>query len=271
VTTSSITVSVVKNRNPVISELSAEAMMVLPCARTLVSCIASDPDGDELSYGWHASGGELTGVGDSVTWIAPESQGEYEIRVTVDDGHGGNVMQSVIVEVKQFIEHTETFTPITEETGTVSYSGDKDHSRTVAGDDDEDEAYHAHWSFDLYKLRKTDVQKATLEFAINTIRRDPFALPPTGLAHLKIWQLRTEEGTLPPFDVEPRQGIGERTYDHAPEEIDVTNIVRKIGLGVAGSDRLEVMAEFQYNTNSNSLAEYVEWEKATVTVTYVER
>ncbi|MFW6150319.1 MAG: hypothetical protein ACOC6A_02175, partial [Chloroflexota bacterium] len=76
---------------------------------------------------------------------------------------------------------------------------------------------------------------------------------------------------LPPFDVEPRQWIGERSYDYVPEEIDVTNIVRKIGLGLAGSDRLEVMAEFQVNTNSNCLAEYIEWERVTVTVTYAER
>ncbi|MFW6150769.1 MAG: Ig-like domain-containing protein [Chloroflexota bacterium] len=270
VATGSVSVSVVENRNPVISELKSEAMMVLPGSQTLVTCVASDPDGDEVSYTWKADGGEVTGVGDTVTWIAPESQGEYEIRVTVKDGHGGSVMQSVIVEVKQFIEHTETFTPISTETGTVSYSGDKDHSRTMAGDDEEDEAYHAHWSFDLYSLRQTDVQEATLEFAVKTIRRDPF-VKPTGLGDLKIWQLRTEEGELPSFDVDPLRSIGERSYDYAPEEIDVTNIVNKIGLGLAGSDRLEVMAEFQYNTNSNSLAEYIEWEKATVTVTYTER
>jgi hypothetical protein len=54
-----------------------------------LACTASDPDGDELSYEWIATGGEISDTGAIAVWTAPEEVGMYDITLVVDDGHGG--------------------------------------------------------------------------------------------------------------------------------------------------------------------------------------
>jgi hypothetical protein len=78
------------NHRPIIASLEAEAPgWVAPLGSLQVMCIASDPEGDELSYNWSASGGNITGTGVAVNWTAPEEVGMYDITVVVDDGQGG--------------------------------------------------------------------------------------------------------------------------------------------------------------------------------------
>jgi hypothetical protein len=84
-TQASVTLGVVKNQDPAISSLTANPITVLPQSRSTVTCTASDPDGDALTYSWEASEGEITGVGKTVTWIAPDREGWFTITVTVDD------------------------------------------------------------------------------------------------------------------------------------------------------------------------------------------
>jgi hypothetical protein len=79
------------NNQPIITSLERGGQGVIPLGSLQVTCIASDPDGDELSYDWSASGGEVSGDGDTVTWTAPASEGSYSVAVTVTDGHGGQV------------------------------------------------------------------------------------------------------------------------------------------------------------------------------------
>jgi len=83
------------NYPPIINSLEAEADWVLPSGSLRVTCSASDRDGDELSYNWSASEGNITGTGLEVTWTAPEEIGVCEITVVVDDGQGGNVTGSL--------------------------------------------------------------------------------------------------------------------------------------------------------------------------------
>ncbi len=85
------------NRQPVISSLAVEANWTTPLGSLQVTCNASDYDGDELSYNWSASGGELTGTGPEVTWTAPEEIGGYDITVVVDDGQDSNDTGSLIL------------------------------------------------------------------------------------------------------------------------------------------------------------------------------
>jgi hypothetical protein len=54
-----------------------------------LTCTASDPDNDGLSYEWSASGGSISGTGAVVDWTAPEEVGMYDITVVVDDGNDG--------------------------------------------------------------------------------------------------------------------------------------------------------------------------------------
>jgi len=78
------------NYPPIINGLEAEADWAPPSGSIQVTCNASDRDGDELSYNWSASRGNITGTGPEVTWTAPEEIGGYDITVVVDDGQGSN-------------------------------------------------------------------------------------------------------------------------------------------------------------------------------------
>jgi len=88
------------NHQPAITSLEAEPEIVLSSGSCQIACNASDRDGDELSYNWSASEGEINGEGAMVTWTAPDSAGSYNVTVTVTDGRGGKVMSQVIITVR---------------------------------------------------------------------------------------------------------------------------------------------------------------------------
>jgi hypothetical protein len=87
------------NTSPIITSLIADADWTLPSGSLQVTCNASDPDGDELSYNWSASGGNISGTGAVVNWTAPAEVGIYDVTVVVSDGHGEEATRSVILSV----------------------------------------------------------------------------------------------------------------------------------------------------------------------------
>ena len=97
--TAQLTISVVSNQPPVIESLTAEPQELGRAATSAIECTAQDPDGDELSYTWSASSGNITGEGPAVTWVAPNAYDTYTITVTVTDGRGGVATQSIDIEV----------------------------------------------------------------------------------------------------------------------------------------------------------------------------
>ena len=88
------------NNQPIIASLEPDTQAVVPLSSVQVVCTASDPDGDELSYAWSASAGQIDGAGDTVGWIAPAFEGSYSVAVVVTDGHGGQATASVIIAVR---------------------------------------------------------------------------------------------------------------------------------------------------------------------------
>ena len=87
------------NEPPLIQGLTADPQDVGPAGSSAVTCDASDPDGDSLTYQWSASGGTTTGAGSAITWTAPDSTGSYTITCTANDGHGGTASETVTVYV----------------------------------------------------------------------------------------------------------------------------------------------------------------------------
>ena len=69
--------------------LEAEAEWIAPLGSIGLTCIVSGSDSSDLSYEWSASGGDVTGTGAVVDWIAPEQVGMYDVTVVVTDGQGG--------------------------------------------------------------------------------------------------------------------------------------------------------------------------------------
>jgi hypothetical protein len=88
------------NNQPIIASLEPDPEWATPSGSLQVVCTASDPDGDELSYNWSTSAGKVTGDGDTITWVAPPSEGSYSVVVVVTDGHGGEVMDYVAITVR---------------------------------------------------------------------------------------------------------------------------------------------------------------------------
>lgn len=52
-------------------------------------CAARDSDGNQLTYIWTAENGTIKGDGQKVTWVPPNTAGDYEISVKVSNGKGG--------------------------------------------------------------------------------------------------------------------------------------------------------------------------------------
>ena len=77
------------NRRQVITSLEAEEPgWTDPLGSLQVTCDAEDPEGDELSYEWSTTAGNITGTGPEAIWTAPEEVGMYDITVVVSDSQG---------------------------------------------------------------------------------------------------------------------------------------------------------------------------------------
>lgn len=89
------------NKSPVIESLTAEPPEVTQGKSATVMCVASDPDGDTLSYQWAVTKGNISGQGSTVTWMAPDTCGNYVITVTVMDSGGKKVTEELPITVKK--------------------------------------------------------------------------------------------------------------------------------------------------------------------------
>ncbi len=98
--------TVLANHPPTIISLVAEQRELLPLRSSQIACNASDPDRDDLSYEWSASGGSITGTGAVVHWLAPEEVGIYDITVLVADSQGGEDTGSIALSVEASIPPT---------------------------------------------------------------------------------------------------------------------------------------------------------------------
>jgi len=123
------------NHLPAITSLKAEPERVTPLGFCQIVCTAADHDGDELSYNWSASGGEINDEGATVTWTAPNSVGSHNVTVTVTDGRGGEVMSYVIIEVRA--NRPPTITSLVADADWTTPSGSIQVTCTASDPDDD--------------------------------------------------------------------------------------------------------------------------------------
>jgi hypothetical protein len=77
------------NRPPTIS-CSADRTTVLSGERVRITAVASDPDGESLTYSWRTNGGQIVGSGSSVQLDTTGlSRGRYTVTGRVEDPRGG--------------------------------------------------------------------------------------------------------------------------------------------------------------------------------------
>src|ERR1051326_4941225 len=87
---------------PLISKMAADPRKIDLGSGTQLACSASDPDSDSLTYTWASNQGSVAGSGPTVSWTAPSVAGNYFIYCTVDDGRGGEALDSIGIEVRDF-------------------------------------------------------------------------------------------------------------------------------------------------------------------------
>jgi hypothetical protein len=85
------------SNGPVITSLVAEHTAVYPLGNTKITCSATAKDGGALTYQWVSNDGTITGTGQTVTWEAPKTYGDFFIMCTVYDSQGNKTSQTVTV------------------------------------------------------------------------------------------------------------------------------------------------------------------------------
>lgn len=86
------------NRPPVVSTVTASPTQLLPGQTAALSCVASDPDGDPLTYAWSADAGTVTGSGASATFVGSQP-GVATVTCTATDPQGAHGSGTVRVSI----------------------------------------------------------------------------------------------------------------------------------------------------------------------------
>lgn len=259
----SVSITVGANQPPQIIDIKAEPTNVQLEGTSTLTCTATDPDGDTITYGWSAKEGALSGQGNKVSWTAPRKPGNFSIAIVARDNKGGESRQEVVVGVSA--SSSVVIVNLTKpESGTVTSDGDKDTSYYRTGDDEKNIGYRAFFSFNIYQFRGMEIRQARLKFSGTRVAGDPFD-PVSGLGVFKLDHL-SYGSALPKFDIEggPLQRA-ESQYNKPLTDVDVTpEMVNDIGNRL---ERFQVEARFQKGWNGNNVADFVQWSDVTLEVT----
>lgn len=166
------------NRNPIITGINLPSEPLFTNNEYTISAMASDPDGDSLSYRWEFSGpGTIPvegdyGTGNPIAFRTPDRMGRVTITVTVRDGHGGEAVYSEDVTINLVL----TLMPVVEECGWIQ-KGVIMHRgvNVIAGDGNSNDAYRGFISFntDFGIPVSFTLHQAVLRLANPEVRGNP--------------------------------------------------------------------------------------------------
>ncbi len=114
------------NEAPIIDVIRKDIPYASPSGMMELSCIAADPDLDDLDYEWNVSGGSIAGSGATVTWNAPATDGIYTVTVKVtDDGNLSDEYQAELLVFTFSQDHSDLIAhyPMTGNADDVSGNG----------------------------------------------------------------------------------------------------------------------------------------------------
>jgi uncharacterized protein (TIGR02145 family) len=90
-----------ENQPPVIQSITESPSIIKTGETTQLTCVATDADGDQLTYFWSSANGTFPSgtTGADVSWKAPGEVGEFSITLEVNDGkHITDGSVNIIVE-----------------------------------------------------------------------------------------------------------------------------------------------------------------------------
>lgn len=259
----SYTLTVTTNQRPVVSSITARPATLERGETSTITCEASDPDGDTLTYTWEAIGGTVTGTGNIVTWEAPSAGGEFVISVRVDDGKGGIASSSCRIVV-QIPEVTVILTPLPGESGSIYYDGDIITSFRI-GDNANNVGVRPYFSFDITELADAEIIEAKLSFTVKETVNNPWFVPPT----LYVDDVEYGARALLPADFHLEAVLQLAQFSSEPPgEVDVyLGITRALRPPV--KPRYQVRLRLASDNNLNSQEDYIEFTTAELAVTYI--
>ncbi|MBN1691367.1 MAG: hypothetical protein JW901_10115 [Dehalococcoidia bacterium] len=97
-----------ENQPPVIRQINGPTDWA-PATEGELSAIATDPDGDDITYTWLADNGTLTPNGDRAVWLSPDKMGKYNITVKAADTCGHE--STMVKEIRVFLNADGSITP----------------------------------------------------------------------------------------------------------------------------------------------------------------
>jgi Concanavalin A-like lectin/glucanases superfamily/Secretion system C-terminal sorting domain/PKD domain len=103
--TASIDLTVVLkiNQAPSIASIQKSIAYIPTNGTVQLTCLATDPNGDPLTYSWTANGGTFNTTNTrATTWIAPNTEGVYQINVSAMDNGNLSAQASTTILVKNF-------------------------------------------------------------------------------------------------------------------------------------------------------------------------
>ena len=124
--TASIDITVVTRINaaPSISNIQKSATYTATNGSIQLTCLATDPNNDPLTYTWTANGGTFTNTTSRVTtWTAPNTEGVYTINVKATDNGNLSATATTTLLVKNFnttIGNIIAYYPFTNHTNDIS-------------------------------------------------------------------------------------------------------------------------------------------------------
>ena len=250
------------NQPPVITSVTAEPPKVVPGGTSTITCAATDPDGDNLSYTWSVTGGTFSRAEEVILWQAPEADGEFVISVTVKDGKGGTAEKQVTI-IAGTPPRTIVLDPLPDESGSVYFTGDLVSSWLV-GDNAVNNGVRAYFSFDISGFALAEIKEAKLTFNTKEIVGDPW------LIHAFMYVEQVDYGERPlrggDFDIDGFELA--KSASSAPGAIDVALPIERL-MRPPAKHRLQVRLRLGQPTNHNSQDDYISFSGATISITYV--
>ncbi len=139
------------------------------------SAAATDPDEDTLSYSWSVTAGSLvSSSGNPVKWIMPDTGGDYDITVEVDDGNGGTAIYTATVEyMPPPVLINENVPHVPSEGGYIEGLSVNTSGCIYAGDSDNNNSCEGYMSYDITEFAGVTITDADLAFTLKKEFGDP--------------------------------------------------------------------------------------------------
>jgi len=234
------------NNNPVIIDITFSNPSIVPNVKYDVTAIATDPDGDSLTYQWNVTGGSMDDNSTNpMIWTAPNAVGSYSITVQADDGNGGTATRTETVDVIYQQMGMTMELPIDSNGSGFRYNkpGVYLGPNFQVGDDENNYTYISFVSFDISEILGATVNSTHLWFYSHDQKGDLSLFKP-------LYMISAQWTPVPDFDTQG-EVVGQFSYHN----LGCTSPELKTELQQAiddGRDRFQVIILFTGMATDNN-------------------